>query len=186
MDNKKPNTSISASMHHLMMASMYYEDYMRDAHTNSLGYRLFKTYNDRVKWILKDLATHPFFPEDVRNGIKSELNSDVLAIPEIAHRLHLLSPKDRQFIEDLIDSMSSDNPTEIVGSIRIPEISGNRLTELATGVLSLELIGTTEDANVIQRLSKVVVSTILIELVEILGENQFTEAFVKALTEIKE
>ena len=165
-----------------MMASMYYEDYMRSANSISIGYKLFKNYNDKVKWILKDLLTHPFFPADVREGIRKEVESDVLAIPEISEKLHLLTPKDREFVEGLIESMSNDIPTEYVGSIKIPDIDGVELVSMVKESLSRNLMDV--DADVLSKASMEATSVVLSRLIELMGENQFSNAFIEARNKI--
>ena len=102
----KGRSNIVAGIHHLKMAFDHFEDFGRE-HPGTKGSRLFEGYNNRLKWIMNDLATHPLLPEDVRNGVKEEVNSDVFAIPAIAEKISLLSPANRESLEEALDLLLS-------------------------------------------------------------------------------
>ena len=55
--------------------------------------------------MLKDLVTHPSLPQEVRDGIKDEINSDLFTVPAIAEKVALLKPESREAIEELIDTI---------------------------------------------------------------------------------
>lgn len=97
-------SNIVSAIHHLKLAQEHFEDFIRE-HNESNGARLFRNYCNKIKWILTDLITHPFLPEEVRQGIKQEVNSDVLAIPAINEKIALLNPRQREALETAIDQM---------------------------------------------------------------------------------
>lgn len=69
------------------------------------GAVLFKMYRNRIDWIFNDLFTNPNFSEQVRQGIKNEVNSDVWAIDAIVEKIALLKPEQRELLEDVIDKV---------------------------------------------------------------------------------
>lgn len=69
------------------------------------GAGLFKMYKNRIDWIFYDLFTNPHFSEQVRQGIKNEVNSDVWAIDAIVEKIALLKPEQRELLEDVIDKV---------------------------------------------------------------------------------
>jgi len=97
-------SNIVSAVHHLKLAQEHFEDFIRE-HADSKGAKLFRSYSHKIKWIHTDLTTHPFLPEEVREGIKQEVNSDVLAIPAINEKIALLNPTQREAIETAIDQI---------------------------------------------------------------------------------
>lgn len=89
---------------HLRIAQMNFQSFALD-HPDTRGARLFNQYNDRINWILNDMVTNPLLPQSVRDGIKSDIQSDVLVIPSIAEKATLLTEENRLAIESLIDCM---------------------------------------------------------------------------------
>lgn len=99
-------SNIVCGIQHLKLAMEYFEDFGRQ-HPGTKGAGLFKTYNRKLDWILKDLITHPSLPQDVREGIKREINSDLMTVPAIAEKVALLNPESREAVEELIDTILS-------------------------------------------------------------------------------
>lgn len=97
-------SNIVSAIQHLKIAQEYLEDFMRE-HQGSKGAKLFGNYKHKIDWILTDMITHPFLPEAVREGIKWEVNSDVLALPAINEKIALLNPSQREAIETAIDQI---------------------------------------------------------------------------------
>lgn len=97
-------SNIVSAIHHLKLAQEHFEDFIRE-HSESKGARLFTNYCNKIRWIHTDLITHPFLPESVRQGIKQEVNSDVLALPAINEKIALLNPVQREAIETAIDEI---------------------------------------------------------------------------------
>ena len=96
--------NIICGIHNLKMAVDYFEDFQRE-HKGTKGANLFKLYCSKIDWMLKDLVTHPFLPENVRQGIKNEIESDLFTIPAIAEKIALLKPNSREAVEDMIDTI---------------------------------------------------------------------------------
>ena len=100
------NSNIVCGIHNLKLAMEYFEDFQRQ-HQGTKGANLFKDYCRRINWMLNDLITHPFLPENVRMGIKHEINSDLLAIPAITEKIALLKPESRESLEEIIETLLS-------------------------------------------------------------------------------
>lgn len=95
-------SNIVSGIHYLKMAQECFEDFKRE-HPGTRGANLFGIYNKKIQWILTDILLFPAFPEVVREGIRSEINSDVFAIPEIMDKVSKLWPEQRLIIEQIID-----------------------------------------------------------------------------------
>ena len=106
------SANIVSAIQHLKLAQEYFEDFIRE-HNGSKGAKLFENYIRKIKWIHTDMITHPLLPETVRQGIKQEVNSDVLAIPAINEKIALLNPGQREAIEAAIDQIL-DGKLEII------------------------------------------------------------------------
>jgi hypothetical protein len=98
----KGTGNIVAALQHLRMAEDNFISFINE-HPNSKGARVFQGYNQRIQWIFRDLITNPNFDEDVRNGIKTELESDILAVPEIYHKISMIPPNLREAVEFVIE-----------------------------------------------------------------------------------
>lgn len=105
-------SSVSASLHHLKLASEYYQDFIRD-NRGSIGAKIFKVYDGKINWILNDMKSNPLFPDEIRDGLRKDLNSDLLVIPSIAEKIHFLTPELRELAEQMIDIMLSGESFEI-------------------------------------------------------------------------
>lgn len=105
-------SNIVSSIQHLKLAQEHFDDFCRE-HRGSKGEKYFLNYSKKVDWILKDILTIPAFPEDVREGIRREINSDLMAIPSINEKVALLSPAQREIIEDTIDKILT-NQIELI------------------------------------------------------------------------
>lgn len=105
-------SSVSASLHHLRLASEFYQDFIRQ-NPGSYGAKLFKMYDDKINWIITDMISNPRFPDDVRNGIRKDITSDLLTIPSILDKIHDLTPELRELAEEMIDVMLSGKSFQI-------------------------------------------------------------------------
>ena len=105
--------SIVGGIQSLRVAKDYFEDFQRDE-PNSKGAKLFSHYIKKIDWVFNDIITNPAFDEDVRQGIKKELNSDLFVVPAIQEKVSLLDPDKREFIETLIDAMLKGEEIKIL------------------------------------------------------------------------
>ena len=105
--------NIINAIQNLKMAQEQFDDFCRQ-YRDSKGEKLFKMYGDKIKWIFNDIVTHPFITDDVRDGIKHEIASDVYAVPAILEKIALLNPEQRELIEDTLDAMISGEEVKIV------------------------------------------------------------------------
>ena len=96
------SANIIGAIQNLKMAQEQFLDFCRQF-PNSQGEKLFKTYVSKIDWVFKDIITHPFLTNEVRVGIKKEIESDVFAVPAILEKIALLKPEQREIIEDIID-----------------------------------------------------------------------------------
>ena len=92
------SANIIGAIQNLKMAQEQFLDFCRQF-PNSQGEKLFKTYVSKIDWVFKDIITHPFLTNEVRVGIKKEIESDVFAVPAILEKIALLKPEQREIIE---------------------------------------------------------------------------------------
>ena len=107
------SANIIGAIQNLKMAKEQFLDFCRQF-PNSQGEKLFKTYVSKIDWVFKDIITHPFLTNEVRVGIKKEIESDVFAVPAILEKIALLKPEQREIIEDVIDAYISGETIKIV------------------------------------------------------------------------
>jgi len=107
------SANIIGAIQNLKMAQEQFLDFCRQF-PNSQGEKLFKTYVSKIDWVFKDIITHPFLTNEVRVGIKKEIESDVFAVPAILEKIALLKPEQREIIEDIIDAYISGETIKIV------------------------------------------------------------------------
>jgi hypothetical protein len=108
----KGSSNIISAVHHLKMASEHLEDFNRQ-HPATKGAMLFNGYKKRIEWIVNDLITLPMLPQSVRDGIKSEWQSDAFAVDAIAEKSALLNPALREMLEALIDNLLKGEQIQI-------------------------------------------------------------------------
>ena len=89
---------------HLTVADQYFSSFAKD-NPGTRGEQLLKGYCERIKWIHRDLITNPRFPDNVREGIKKDINSDVLVIPALVEKIALLTEDNRLALENLVECM---------------------------------------------------------------------------------
>ena len=106
-------SNIISAIHSLKIAQEHFEDFRRDYPT-STGSKLFKIYIRKIQWIFSDFLAHPHLEDDVRQGIKEEINSDIFSVPAITEKISLLNPNQREMIESLIDSALEGKEFEII------------------------------------------------------------------------
>ena len=104
-------SNIVCGIHHVKLAMEYFEDFGRQ-YPRTKGSDLFKIYIRKLDWVLKDIVTHPALPQPVRDGIKKEIQSDLMTVPAIAEKVALLNPESREAVEELIDTIL--NGAEVV------------------------------------------------------------------------
>jgi len=114
------SANIISAIQNLIMAKEQFEDFCRQF-PETKGEKLFKTYSNKISWIFKDIVTHPFLTEEVRAGIKKEINSDVFAVPAILEKVALLTPEQRDMIEATLDAMINGEEVKIVDINEINE-----------------------------------------------------------------
>jgi hypothetical protein len=105
--------NIINAIQNLKMAQEQFEDFCRQ-YPNSQGSRMFKKYSDKIEWIFGDIITNPFLTEEVRIGIKNEIASDVFAVPAIMEKVALLTPDQREIIEDVLEAYISGETVKIL------------------------------------------------------------------------
>ena len=107
------SANIISAIQNLKMAQEQFDDFRRQ-YPDSKGERLFKMYADKITWMFKDIITHPFITDEVREGIKHEIASDVYAVPAIIEKVALITPEQRELIEDTLDAMLAGEEVKIV------------------------------------------------------------------------
>lgn len=106
-------SNIILSIQSLRMAEEFMQDFIREF-PNSRGAHIFKGYSKRINWILTDIVTYPFFGDEVRDGMRKEMSSDVLTVSAIYEKIPLLNPEQRDALESVIDSVLAGETIEII------------------------------------------------------------------------
>lgn len=109
----KGSSNIVSGIHHLKITDEHFASFQRE-HPHSKGAKLFNLYRTKINWILNDLLTHPFLTDDVREGIRKELASDVFTPSAIGERAALLPPQQRERVELLIEELLSGKEINVV------------------------------------------------------------------------
>ena len=107
------SANIISAIQNLKMAQEQLEDFCRQ-YPETKGEKLFKVYVNKIGWMFKDIVTHPFLNEEVRTGIRKEIESDVFAVPAILEKVALLTPEQREIIEATLDAMINGEEVKIV------------------------------------------------------------------------
>ena len=109
----KKGANIINAIQNLRMAQEQFDDFCRQF-PNSKGEKVFKDYSKRISWMFKDLLTHPFLTEEVRVGIKKEIDSDIWSVPAILEKVALLTPEYRELIEEMLDGIIRGEEIKII------------------------------------------------------------------------
>ena len=99
-------------VHHLKCAYEYMHGFVRDG-PGTNAERIGNKYAAKIEWIYRDLITAPMFPEEIRNGIRLEWNSDSFAIDAIVEKIALLTPEQREGVENIIDCINKGQKLKI-------------------------------------------------------------------------
>ena len=105
-------SSIVQSIQHLKQADEFMQDFIRQA-PGTRGAVIFTDYSRKLKWILRDIVTFPYFDDEVRKGIKAEIESDCFAVEAIHDKIPLLNPEQRAMLEELVGDMLAGKTIEI-------------------------------------------------------------------------
>lgn len=105
-------SSIVQSIQNLKLSLEFMNDFIRSS-PNTKGATLFKTYTSKIEWIFKDILTYPHFTDEVRKGIRAEIESDAFSISAINEKIALLNAEQRQVVEELIESILNGEKLEI-------------------------------------------------------------------------
>ena len=100
----KGQITLANGLMHLRIAQLYFSSFAND-NPGTRGARLFGNYSDKLEWIIKDLQNNPFLPELVRDGIKKDMQSDVLVIPALVEKIALLTEENRLAMETLVEEL---------------------------------------------------------------------------------
>lgn len=100
----KGQIALANSLIHLKVGVEYFTSFIND-NPGTKGAKLFKVYNNKLNWILYDMVTNPVLPQEVRESIKKDVESDVLVIPALVEKIALLTPENRLSLEELVECM---------------------------------------------------------------------------------
>jgi hypothetical protein len=74
----------------------------------------FSQYVKKIDWIITDLKTDPAVSKDLRDAIEQEYLSDTYTVDAITEKALLLSPSERDVLENIIDAIIKGEPIEII------------------------------------------------------------------------
>lgn len=106
-------TDLVSAIHHIKQAFEHLDSFRRE-HPGSAGARLFKTYQQKLEWIVKDFLTIPYLPSQVVEGIRKEWESDVFTKDAILEKVNMLNPEQREAIEAIIDQVILGEELKII------------------------------------------------------------------------
>lgn len=105
-------SSVVQGIQHLKQAEEFMNDFIRQA-PNTRGAVIFSMYSKKVRWILTDILTFPYFTDEIRKGIKAEIESDAFGVEAINDKIPLLNPEQREMLEGLVGDMLEGKTIEI-------------------------------------------------------------------------
>ncbi len=105
-------SSAITMIHHLRMAKEYCDDFMRQ-HPNTRGAVKFQDYQKKFDWVLKDILTYPHFRDEVRDGIRAEMQSDPFSYQSLVEKFALLTPEHRENLEDVVDMLLNNETIKV-------------------------------------------------------------------------
>ena len=105
-------SSIVQGIQHLKQADEFINDFIRQA-PKTRGALIFLIYSNKIRWILRDILTYPHFTDEIRVGIKAEIESDAFGVEAIHDKIPLLSPDQRAMLEELVEDMLAGKTIEI-------------------------------------------------------------------------
>jgi hypothetical protein len=101
-----------STIQHIKLAIEFAQDVQRAGYTKA-G-KTFKNYEKHLQWILKDFKTNPLFPDEVRQGIDKELNSDMFALEGLREKIPLIPADYRCDLEEAIDAILEGRQVKIM------------------------------------------------------------------------
>jgi hypothetical protein len=107
------SANIISAIQNLKMAQEQFEDFIRQ-YPDTTGSKLFQRYVSKITWIFTDIVSITYLTDEVRAGIRKEITSDVYAVPAIVEKVALLTPEQRELIEDTLDAMLAGEEVKIV------------------------------------------------------------------------
>lgn len=108
--------SLMSAIHHLRAADEYLQDFIRESVKRAgvtRGVQKFGDYSKRVNWILLDMKTYPHFSDEIREGLRHEMSSDAFSYVAIAEKCSLLSPQQRELMDEALDSILNGEKIQI-------------------------------------------------------------------------
>lgn len=105
-------SSVVQAIQHVKIADEFMNDFIRAAPTTR-GAVIFGVYSRKLRWILMDILTYPYFDPMVREGIKCEIESDAFSVGAINDLIPLLNPEQREMIESLIEDVLKGKTIEV-------------------------------------------------------------------------
>lgn len=108
--------NIVSAIHHLKIADEHFADFLRERPSSSTKI-IFNKYRLKIQWILNDIVTIRAFNEPVRQALRNEIKSDVLALTSINDKIALLPDEQRQQIEIMLDELLVIHKANKVNSV---------------------------------------------------------------------
>jgi hypothetical protein len=91
-------------LHHLQRGKLNLEVFLIGC-KNDRAKRKFSQYINKIDWIIKDLKTEPGITRELSDAIDLEFNSDVFLIDAVNEKLLLLTPYERDILENILDEI---------------------------------------------------------------------------------
>lgn len=109
----KAAADLVQAIHHIKFAYEFLDSFRRDNKGSRADF-LFKTYQNKLEWIVKDFITIPYLPQVVRDGLRKEWESDIFTIDAIMTNISLLTPEQRTIVENIIESILKGEEIKII------------------------------------------------------------------------
>jgi len=97
-------SSLYFAFHSLKIAKEYFTDISRE-HPNVSAGRISKMCVSKIDWIFNNIYTNAALPKQIIEELRSQLESDSLAIPEIMLKIVMLTGEQREALEFVINQL---------------------------------------------------------------------------------
>ena len=99
-------------IHHLQRAKLSLEVFLLGTF-NDGAKRKFSQYVKKIDWIITDLKTEPGVDRTLSDAIDLEFNSDVFLLDAVSEKMLLLTPNERDILENIVDEIIKGEEIQI-------------------------------------------------------------------------
>lgn len=105
--------SFKMGFYHLKMCEQYFADVVRQS-PGTVAARISKKNIRMISFMIKDFKSEPLIPADAIKGFSDEMNGDIMFHSEISRKSLLLTEKQKEKVEKIIDCVIKGEDTTVV------------------------------------------------------------------------